>query len=200
MALAVADKAGARGDPACRADHRALVDCHRPGKPRRLLCSNRWAATLPPRWRRRPGEGHGAPPGLLSSALGADLLARHPVCAAGVIGLGLYAQGRAHDRAFCSPEAGAWWLAVEVGAHQAAQLCAARPFTAGDPGGSRELLALPDEPAQAWRRLLPWIAALQFTIVLAALVAAPLLLPKYYAFVAARHDVTTGGYCRWRRC
>ena len=122
-------------------------------------------------------EGHGAPPGyyLLLSALTfwPAILFVPPG-----IGLGLTRKAEPMIR-FLLAWAGAWWLAVEIVPTKLPNyvLPALPPLAIL---AALWLLA-PRDPAQAWRRLLPWIAALQFTIVLAALVAAPLLLPKYYA-------------------
>ena len=124
-------------------------------------------------------EGHGAAPGyyLLLSALTfwPAILFVPPG-----IGLGLTRKAEPMIR-FLLAWAGAWWLAVEIVPTKLPNyvLPALPPLAIL---AALWLLA-PREPAQAWRRFLPWIAALQFTIVLAVLVAAPLLLPRYYAFV-----------------
>jgi 4-amino-4-deoxy-L-arabinose transferase-like glycosyltransferase len=75
--------------------------------------------------------------------------------------------------------AGAWWLAVEIVPTKLPNyvLPSLPPLAIL----TALWLLAPRDPVQGWRRFLPWIAALQFTIVLIALVAAPLELPKYYA-------------------
>jgi 4-amino-4-deoxy-L-arabinose transferase-like glycosyltransferase len=122
-------------------------------------------------------EGHGAPPGyyLLLSAL-----TFWPAILFVLPGIGLAVTRKAEPMIrFLLCWAGAWWLAVEIVPTKLPNyvLPSLPPLAIL---AALWLLA-PREPASGWRRLLPWIAALQFTIVLAALIAAPLELPKYYA-------------------
>ena len=75
--------------------------------------------------------------------------------------------------------AGSWWLLVEavptklphyvLPAYPALAILAAL-----------WLLAPKEETLPLWRRILPYIASLQFLIGLAALTAAPILLPRFY--------------------
>ncbi len=122
-------------------------------------------------------ESHGAPPGynLVFSAL---LFWPGILFVLPGIGLGI---ARAKEPAirFLLAWAGAWWLVCEavptklphyvLPAYPALAILAAL-----------WLLAPKEETLPLWRRILPYIASLQFLIGLAALTAAPILLPRFY--------------------
>ena len=126
-------------------------------------------------------EGHGAPPGyyLLFSAvtLWPSILFVLPG-----IGLGFTRRKEPMIR-FLLAWAGAWWLAVELVPTKLPNyvLPALPPLLIL----SALWMLAPPEKEKGWRRVLPWIAALQFFIGLVLVTAAPAQLPKYYAALPA---------------
>ena len=124
-------------------------------------------------------EGHGAWPGYY---LIFSTLAFWPAILFVLPGIGLGIARKSEPMIrFLLAWAGAWWLVVELVPTKLPNyaLPAFPPLAI-----LAALWLLQREADTGWRRILLWIAALQFLIGLGILTAAPLLLPKNYALAA----------------
>jgi 4-amino-4-deoxy-L-arabinose transferase-like glycosyltransferase len=122
-------------------------------------------------------EGHGQPPGyfLLLSAI-----TFWPAILFVLPGIGLAVSRRAEPMIrFLIAWALSWWLVVELVPTKLPNYV----LPAFPPLAILAALWLiaPKQKEAGWRRFLPYIAALQFLVGLAALLAASILLPQYYA-------------------